>query len=100
MWHKLNMFENAIKQDRYDWIWWIDFDTLITNTNVKLEDIIEESIQKHSDPDSVDLILTADWYVQLFRYLLTSGAICAQEDPSKNPTGPCIRRLPLHIKLS
>lgn len=60
-WHKLNMVEDAIKLNRYDWIWWIDFDTLITNTTTKITDIIEETLQKHPNPAAVSMILTQDW---------------------------------------
>jgi len=50
------MLEDAYHKDRYDWIWWIDFDTLVTNMTVKLEDIINE----YATPKT-DMILTADW---------------------------------------
>ena len=60
-WHKLNMVERLIQQQRYDWIWWIDYDTLITNTTVKLEDLIEESLATAPDPIKIDMILTRDW---------------------------------------
>jgi mannan polymerase II complex MNN10 subunit len=60
-WHKLNMIENAINKRRYDWIWWMDFDTLITNKTIKITDIIEEALQKHKNPDMVSMMLTADW---------------------------------------
>lgn len=60
-WHKLNMIENAINKRRYDWIWWMDFDTLITNKTIKITDIIEEALQKHKDPNSVSMLFTADW---------------------------------------
>ena len=60
-WHKLNIIERLVKQKNYSWIWWIDFDTLITNTEVRLEDLIEESLANVSDPNRIDMILTADW---------------------------------------
>lgn len=50
-----------IRSGHYEWIWWVDFDTLITNHNVKLEDIIHESLENHPKPESVDMLLTADW---------------------------------------
>ena len=60
-WHKLNMIQNAINKQRYDWIWWMDFDTLITNKTIKIADIIEETLEKHQDPNSISMMLTADW---------------------------------------
>jgi hypothetical protein len=59
------MIENAIKLGRYDWIWWLDFDTLITNKTIQVEDIIEEELQKHPNPDNVSMMFTADWYSSL-----------------------------------
>jgi mannan polymerase II complex MNN10 subunit len=55
------MIERAIASEKYDWIWWVDFDTLITNMTVKLEDIIFESLAEHTNPASIQLLLTADW---------------------------------------
>jgi len=60
MWHKLNMLESLIRAGGYDWIWWIDFDTLITNTSVALEDIIVDSLEGRNGKDDVDMLLTAD----------------------------------------
>jgi mannan polymerase II complex MNN10 subunit len=62
-WHKLNMIERLIQHNQYDWIWWIDFDTIITNTTVKLEDLIQESLVNVTDPNNIDMILTPDWYI-------------------------------------
>ncbi|KAI9807934.1 MAG: hypothetical protein M1825_005240 [Sarcosagium campestre] len=61
-WHKFTMVENIIKEDRHDWIWWIDYDTLITNTTVKLEDIITDALHNVTKADNVDMILTADCF--------------------------------------
>jgi len=62
VWHKLNMIEYLIRTEEYDWIWWIDYDTVITNTDIKLEDIIKDVLKGAKNPDDIDLILTADWY--------------------------------------
>jgi hypothetical protein len=62
VWHKLNMIEYLIRTEEYDWIWWIDYDTVITNTDIKLEDIIRDVLKGAKNPDDIDLILTADWY--------------------------------------
>lgn len=66
MWHKFEMVQQVINAGEHDWVWWMDFDTLITNTNTKLEDIIEESLANATDPDLVDYIFTPDWYVHSF----------------------------------
>lgn len=57
---KYNMAERLIKTGKYDWIWWLDFDTLITNTNIKVTDIIEEELRNVTDPDSIDYLTTHD----------------------------------------
>jgi hypothetical protein len=62
-WHKIKMIERLITQEKYDWIWWIDYDTLITNTETKLEDLIDDSLASVSDPERIDLLLTPDWLV-------------------------------------
>jgi mannan polymerase II complex MNN10 subunit len=55
------MVQRLIQENKYDWIWWIDYDALITNTTVKLEDLIEESLATVPNPDQIDMMLTADW---------------------------------------
>ncbi|CAE7000514.1 hypothetical protein CFE70_001015 [Pyrenophora teres f. teres 0-1] len=57
---KFDMVERLIKSKKYDWIWWIDFDSLVTNTAVKLAEIIDEELQKASSPDEVDFIFSHD----------------------------------------
>ncbi|QDS75934.1 hypothetical protein FKW77_003084 [Venturia effusa] len=62
MWHKFDMVQKVINGSEHDWIWWMDFDTLITNTNIKVEDILAESLANATDPDSVDYIFTPDCF--------------------------------------
>ena len=57
------MIEDAIDTTKYEWIWWLDHDTLITNTSIKLTDIIDNTLRPRPDRDNIDLILTPDWYV-------------------------------------
>ncbi|CCG83139.1 Putative uncharacterized protein [Taphrina deformans PYCC 5710] len=58
--HKLVMFDRLINSNQYDWIWWIDFDTLITNTTISLESIVEETLADVARPEEVDFILNHD----------------------------------------
>jgi len=76
MWHKFVMLETAMATKKYDWIWWIDFDTLITNTTIKLEDIIQESLANHTRPNDVDFLLTADCFQ------LNAGSMLVRSRPS------------------
>ncbi|KAF1840597.1 glycosyltransferase family 34 protein [Cucurbitaria berberidis CBS 394.84] len=57
---KFNMAEKVIKSGKYDWIWWLDFDTLITNTDIKVTDIIEEELRNATNPNDIDYIVTHD----------------------------------------
>ncbi|KAI9787875.1 MAG: hypothetical protein M1816_007361 [Peltula sp. TS41687] len=71
-WHKYVMIENLINEERYDWIFWIDYDTLITNSTVKLENLISDSLALVKNPDQIDFILTPDCFplnagVMIFR---------------------------------
>lgn len=58
---KIDMLQREIRTQNYDWLWWIDYDTLITNYTVKLEDIIHEAIHSTDHPDDIHQILTSDW---------------------------------------
>lgn len=57
---KFNMMERLIKQNKWDWLWWVDFDTLITNTDIKVLDIINETLGKAQKPDEIDYLTTHD----------------------------------------
>lgn len=54
------MAERAIKSGKYDWIWWLDFDTLITNTATNIVNIIEEELKNTANPNTIDFLLTND----------------------------------------
>jgi len=60
-WHKLDMLEFLIRTGDYDWIWWVDYDTVITNTTIKIEDIVADALRNDKNADNIDLLLTADW---------------------------------------
>lgn len=60
-WHKLNMVEQLARSGAYDWVWWIDFDTVITNSSVRLETLIADGLAAAPHAADVDMIVTADW---------------------------------------
>lgn len=60
-WLKFDMIERLINTGQHDWIWWMDFDTLITNTSMSLTEIIHESLENSTTPDMVDFLVTNDW---------------------------------------
>ena len=55
------MIEEKIKEQKYDWIWWMDFDTLITNKTIRITDIVDEVLKKQKDPKNVAMLFTPDW---------------------------------------
>ncbi len=55
------MVERVIRAGQHDWIWYIDFDVLITNTSMSLTDVIHESLENAPIPDAVDFLVTDDW---------------------------------------
>lgn len=57
---KFNMAERLIKTGKYDWIWWLDFDTLITNTDIKVTDVIDEELRNVTNPEEIDYLFTHD----------------------------------------
>jgi len=61
MWHKFDMIQQVIDGEQHDWIWWMDFDTLVTNTNIRLQDIISEQLAESDNPDVIDWLFTPDW---------------------------------------
>lgn len=70
VWHKLNMIEDAIdriqrEESSAKWIWWLDWDTVITNTTIRLEDIVDEALVRYNgeDPGDVEMVMTKDWFV-------------------------------------
>lgn len=57
---KFDMAKRLIMTGKYDWIWWLDFDTLITNTDIKVSDIIDEELKNVTNSDEIDYLFTHD----------------------------------------
>ncbi|KAL6711872.1 hypothetical protein ACN47E_002915 [Coniothyrium glycines] len=60
VYYKFNMAERLVASKKYDWIWWMDFDTLVTNTDIKLTDIIADALSNTTAPHEIDYLLTHD----------------------------------------
>jgi len=54
-WAKVNLILKVLYMCKYDMIVWVDGDTLIMNSDIRLEDLIDEVCQ------GKDLTLTKDW---------------------------------------
>ncbi|KAI4631871.1 uncharacterized protein J4E87_002578 [Alternaria ethzedia] len=57
---KFDMVERLVKTNKYDWIWWLDFDTLITDTGVAVADVVRDELEKAENANEVDYIFTHD----------------------------------------
>ncbi|KAF2397760.1 hypothetical protein EJ06DRAFT_481612 [Trichodelitschia bisporula] len=79
MWHKFEMVERLIDGGQHDWIWWMDFDTLITNMTMKLTDVIADAIKETPDPDAIDWIFTPDCWE------LNAGSFITRASPRAKP---------------
>lgn len=42
-WSKILAIKNVLDLNKYDWVWWIDIDSLIMNFNIRLESILDNS---------------------------------------------------------
>lgn len=70
-WDKLSMIANATKatlagERSYEWVLMIDYDTLITNTSITLDELVEDSLQQAEKEgkkrDDIDMIVTPDCF--------------------------------------
>jgi mannan polymerase II complex MNN10 subunit len=59
-WWKLSLTHRLISSQSYDWIWFLDFDTLITNTTIPLITLISETLANTAKPDEIDWLKTHD----------------------------------------
>ena len=69
VWDKLNLTRDAIissltGETAYEWIWMLDFDTLITNTSIMISDVVEASLAfaeaEGKSRGEIHLLLTRD----------------------------------------
>lgn len=65
------MLSSAINSGNYDWVWFADFDTLITNMSISLPSIIDDALTSHAPDteaggtekrDRIDWLLTPDCF--------------------------------------
>jgi len=71
MWGKFDMLRRVIDAGKHDWVWWMDFDTLITNMTTKVEDVVDSGLKaavargdvKVGGEDEIDWLVSEDWYV-------------------------------------
>ena len=69
-WSKILAIQNVLNTNKYDWVWWIDIDSLIMNFDIKLESIID---------NSYDIIFTHN----LHSYISNGSSFFKNSDISK-----------------
>ena len=47
VWSKLVLVNETLNTGKYDWVLWMDFDTLFTNLSVTMEDFMEDAKEFH-----------------------------------------------------
>lgn len=101
MWGKFDMLRRVIDAGQHDWVWWMDFDTLITNMTTKVEDVVERGLEaavargdvKVGGEDDVDWLVSEDWYVIIISAfpplpLITLPATASTPAPSSSARTP------------
>ncbi|SMQ45134.1 unnamed protein product [Zymoseptoria tritici ST99CH_3D7] len=81
-WDRLNEMERAIKakhrgENAYEWIWWTDFDLIVTNSSITLESMVELALEPYSaaERDQIDMIITPDCFP------VNSGSLMVRTTP-------------------
>lgn len=72
-WDRLTTMAKIIQnklagQNSYEWIWWTDYDLIVTNFSITLDSVVREALeQQHVEEDvnrreEIDLIMTPDCF--------------------------------------
>jgi galactosyl transferase GMA12/MNN10 family len=66
VWAKIPLVLNALESRPYEWVLFMDFDTLFTNLSITIESFLEETKETWLSPDQkwedVSMIAAPDWY--------------------------------------
>jgi mannan polymerase II complex MNN10 subunit len=81
-WDRLKEMEKAIRgklngENAYEWIWWIDYDLIVTNSSITLESVVEQALAPYSpaERDQIDMIITPDCFP------VNSGSLMVRTTP-------------------
>lgn len=69
-WDRLTSMEKIIKaklrgENDYEWIWWTDYDLIITNSSITLESVVDGAlarIENKAHRSEIDIIMTPDCF--------------------------------------
>jgi galactosyl transferase GMA12/MNN10 family len=66
VWAKIPVILNALNSRPYEWVLFMDFDTLFTNLSITIESFLEETKETCLRPgqkwEDVSMIAAPDWY--------------------------------------
>ena len=65
VWSKILLVNETLHTGKFDWVLWMDFDTLFTNMSSKMEDFMENAknhLKEGQQWDDVSMIAASDWY--------------------------------------
>lgn len=68
VWAKIPVVNETLNRGTFEWVLWMDFDTLFTNMALKMESFMEDVHANHLDRlntgqqwSDVDIIVAPDW---------------------------------------
>ena len=74
VWTKIPLVNQTLAMVRFEWVLWMDFDTLFTNMHYKMEEFMQDAQMNHLNAlktgqkwNDVNMIAAADWYHHLPR---------------------------------
>jgi hypothetical protein len=70
VWAKIPLINNTLNMGTFEWVLWMDFDTLFTNLSIRIEDFMEDIKLHDLDPlntgqqwSDVSMIAASDWFL-------------------------------------
>lgn len=65
VWSKIVLVNETLETGNFEWVLWMDFDSLFTNMSTKMEDFMENAknyLKEGQRWEDVSIIAAPDWY--------------------------------------
>ena len=65
VWSKIVLVNETLETGKFEWVLWMDFDSLFTNMSSKMEDFMENAknhLKEGQRCEDVAMIAASDWY--------------------------------------
>lgn len=65
VWSKIPLVNETLETGKFEWVLWMDFDSLFTNMSSKMEDFMENAttyLKEGQNWEDVSMIAGPDWY--------------------------------------